>query len=130
MNNKDIIIFDGVCKMCNTFFRWVHKNDNYNVFMFTNFQSEFVKKRMDTIKNTDSIAVILKNGKILRKTRAVEYILTKTKKLYLVKLLLKITPKFISNLFYDIVASTRYGIFGKFDQCPILDQEYKSKFLD
>lgn len=116
--------------MCNTFFRWVHKNDNYNVFMFTNFQSEFVKKRMDTLKNADSIAVILKNGKVLRKIRAVEYILTKTKKLYLVKLLLKITPQFISNLFYDIVASTRYSIFGKFDQCPILDQEYKSKFLD
>ena len=116
--------------MCNTFFRWVHKNDNYNVFMFTNFQSEFVKNKMDVLKNTDSIAVILKDGKILRKTRAVEYILKKIKKLFLIKLLLKISPNFISNFFYNIIAKTRYSIFGKFDQCPILDKEYKSKFLD
>ena len=67
MVKKDIIIYDGVCKMCNAFFRWVHKNDKKNVFMFTNFQSNYTSNKMDILKDSNSIAVILADGTVLRK---------------------------------------------------------------
>jgi len=130
MINNDIIIYDGVCVMCNSFFRWVHKNDKKNVFMFSNFQSKYSLNNMDKLKNTDSIAVVLKDGGVLRKTEAVYYILKKTNSFLAARFLIFVIPYPISNIFYDFIASIRYNIFGKYDSCPILDNKYKLKFID
>tara|TARA_B100001113_G_C20711954_1_gene449763 strand:- start:6 stop:398 length:393 start_codon:yes stop_codon:yes gene_type:complete len=130
MISNDIIIYDGVCVMCNSFFRWVHKNDKKNIFMFSNFQSKFSLNNMDKLKNTDSIAVVLKDGGVLRKTEAVYYILKKTNSFLAARFLIFVIPYPISNIFYDFIASIRYNIFGKYDSCPILDNKYKLKFID
>ena len=130
MINNDIIIYDGVCVMCNSFFRWVHKNDKKNIFMFSNFQSKYSLNNMDKLKNTDSIAVVLKDGGVLRKTEAVYYILKKTNTFLAARFLIFVIPYPISNIFYDFIASIRYNIFGKYDSCPILDNKYKLKFID
>ena len=130
MISNDIIIYDGVCVMCNSFFRWVHKNDKKNIFMFSNFQSKFSLNNMDKLKNTDSIAVVLKDGGVLRKTEAVYYILKKTNSFLAARFLIFLIPYPISNIFYDFIASIRYNIFGKYDSCPILDNKYKLKFID
>ena len=130
MVKKDIIIYDGVCKMCNAFFRWVHKNDKKDIFMFTNFQSDYTSTKMDILKDSNSIAVILANGTVLRKINAIKHILKETKKFIIISLILKIVPNFIANFLYDIIANLRYVIFGRYDSCPILDEKYKSKFLN
>jgi predicted DCC family thiol-disulfide oxidoreductase YuxK len=130
MINNDIIIYDGVCVMCNSFFRWVHKNDKKNIFMFSNFQSKYSLNNMDKLKNRDSIAVVLKDGGVLRKTEAVYYILKKTNSFLAARFLIFVIPYPISNMFYDFIASIRYNIFGKYDSCPILDNKYKLKFID
>lgn len=130
MIKNDIIIYDGVCVMCNSFFRWVHKNDKKNIFMFSNFQSKYSLNNMDKLKNTDSIAVVLKDGGVLRKTEAVYYILKKTNSFLAARFLIFVVPYPISNIFYDFIASIRYNIFGKYDSCPILDNKYKLKFID
>lgn len=130
MVKKDIIIYDGVCKMCNAFFRWVHKNDEKDIFMFTNFQSDYTSTKMDILKDSNSIAVILANGTVLRKTNAIKHILKETKKFIIISLILKIVPNFIANFLYDIIADLRYVVFGRYDSCPILDEKYKSKFLN
>ena len=116
--------------MCNSFFRWVHKNDKKNIFMFSNFQSKYSLNNMDKLKNTDSIAVVLKDGGVLRKTEAVYYILKKTNSFLAARFLILVIPYPISNIFYDFIASIRYNIFGKYDSCPILDNKYKLKFID
>ena len=130
MIKNDIIIYDGVCVMCNSFFRWVHKNDKKNIFMFSNFQSKYSLNNMDKLKNRDSIAVVLKDGGVLRKTEAVYYILKKTNSFLAARFLIFVIPYSISNIFYDFIASIRYNIFGKYDPCPILDNKYKLKFID
>ena len=130
MISNDIIIYDGVCVMCNSFFRWVHKNDKKNIFMFSNFQSKFSSNNMNKLKNTDSIAVVLKDGGVLRKTKAIYYILKKINKLLIARFLIFAVPYPISDVFYDFIASIRYTIFGKYDSCPVLDKCYKLKFVD
>ena len=130
MVKKDIIIYDGVCKMCNVFFRWVHKNDKKDIFMFTSFQSDYTSTKMDILKDSNSIAVILADGTVLRKINAIKHILKETKKFIIISLILKIVPNFITNFLYDIIADLRYVVFGRYDSCPILDEKYKSKFLN
>ena len=126
---KDIIVFDGVCILCSKFFRWVLKNDRINIFTFTNIQSNFYLKNKKINKSIDSILVITKNEEILYESDAVNYILKKINKLLLIRFLIIITPNFISNFFYRIIAKNRYKIFGKKDSCYIPTEEELKKFI-
>ena len=126
---KDIIVFDGVCILCNKFYMWVLKNDRFNIFKFTNIQSDFYLKNKKINKSIDSILVITKNEEIFYESDAVNYILKKINKLLLVRFLIIITPNFISNFFYGIIAKNRYKIFGKKDSCYVPTEEEIKKFI-
>ena len=125
---KDIIVFDGLCVMCNSFFKWVLKNDKDDKYLFANIQSNFYKKNMDINKSIDSIILIKKNN-IFYESEAIKYILKDLDKFFLLRLVLNVTPKFISNFFYKIIANNRYKIFGKKDKCELPNKNLLSKFL-
>jgi predicted DCC family thiol-disulfide oxidoreductase YuxK len=124
----EIIIYDGVCVLCNFFIRWILKKDQNFNFKVTNLQSNFTKTHYPEVTGVDSVAVILSNGSILQKSKAVYYILMKVKTLRIVRVLIFLTPTFLSNLIYDFVAKTRYLFFGKYKMCPVLDV-FKDRFL-
>ena len=126
---KDIIVFDGVCVICNKFYKWILKNDRNNQFMFTNTQSKFYSKNSNIDKSKDSIIVIINNNKILYESDAVAYIFRKTKTQLAIRILIYIFPKFISNFFYRIVAKNRYKIFGKKEKCYIPTEKEMNKFI-
>ena len=124
----EIIIYDGVCVLCNFFIRWILKKDQNFNFKVTNLQSNFTKTHYPEVTKVDSVAVILSNGAILQKSKADYYILMKVKTLRIVRVLIFLTPTFLSNLIYDFVAKTRYLFFGKYKMCPVLDV-FKDRFL-
>ena len=125
---KDIIVFDGLCVMCNSFFKWVLKNDKDDKYLFANIQSNFYKKNMDINKSIDSI-ILIKENNIFYESEAIKYILKDLDKFFLIRLVLNVTPKFISNFFYKIIANNRYKIFGKKDKCELPNKNLLSKFL-
>ena len=125
---KDIIVFDGLCVMCNSFFKWVLKNDIDDKYLFANIQSNFYKKNMDINKSIDSI-ILIKESNVFYESEAIKYILKDLDKFFLLQLVLNVTPKFISNFFYKIVAQNRYKIFSKKDKCEIPKKNQLSKFL-
>ena len=125
---KDIIVFDGLCVMCNSFFKWVLKNDKDDKYLFANIQSNFYKKNMDINKSIDSI-ILIKESSVFYESEAIKYILKDLDKFFLLQLVLNVTPKFISNFFYKIIANNRYKIFGKKDKCELPNKNLLSKFL-
>lgn len=126
----EIIIYDGVCVLCNFFIRWILKKDQNFNFKVTNLQSNFTKKNYIEVTKVDSVAVILKDGVILQKSKAVSYILKKTKRLLLIRLLLIVFPSFLSNFIYDLIAKSRYLLFGKYSSCPVLVGDLKSRIIE
>ena len=125
---KDIIVFDGLCVMCNSFFKWVLKNDIDDKYLFANIQSNFYKKNMDINKSIDSI-ILIKENNIFYESEAINHILKDLDKFYLLQLVLNVTPTFINNFFYKIIANNRYKIFGKKDKCELPKKNQISKFL-
>ena len=125
---KDIIVFDGLCVMCNSFFKWVLKNDKDDKYLFANIQSNFYKKNMDINKSIDSI-ILIKESNVFYESEAIKYILKDLDKFFILQLVLNVTPKFISNFFYKIIANNRYKIFGKKDKCELPNKNLLSKFL-
>jgi len=124
-----IIVFDGECLICNSFYKWVLRNDKKNDFFFSNIQSQFYSRNSNIDKSKDSIIVIINNKKILYESDAVAYIFRKTKKQLAIRILISIFPKFISNFFYRIVAKNRYKIFGKKEKCYIPTEKEMNKFI-
>lgn len=126
----EIIIYDGVCVLCNFFIRWILKKDQNFNFKVTNLQSNFTKTNYIEVTKVDSVAVILKDGGILQKSKAVAYILKKIKRLLLIRLLLIVFPSFLSNFIYDLIAKSRYLLFGKYSSCPVLVGDLKSRIIE
>ena len=126
----EIIIYDGICVLCNFFIRLILDKDKDEHFSVTSLQSNFTKTHYPDVLKVDSVAVIKKDGTILQKSKAVFYILRKLKMLFLIRVLILILPAFISNIVYDIVAFTRYKLFGKYESCPIINGDLKSRIIE
>ena len=130
ISKKDVVVFDGVCVLCNKFFNWLIKNDKNEKFMYTNFQSDFSKKNNLKLKDINSVAVIKTNGEKIYKVQAVYYILKKIDRYFIVQILLKLLPLFLTNICYDIIANFRYRIFGKYETCIIPNENVRKNFIN
>ena len=129
LKNNEVIIYDGICVLCNKYIKWVLDKDKENLFLISNLQSKFTEEKFPELRKIDSVAVIKKNGEIIQKSKAVNHILKSINRLILLRTILNILPLSISNFFYDIVAKSRYRVFGKFDSCQLPEPEYKSRFI-
>ena len=128
LKNNEVIIYDGICVLCNKYIKWVLDKDKENLFLISNLQSKFTEEKFPELRKIDSVAVIKKNGEIVLKSKAVNHILKSINRLILLRTILNILPLSISNFFYDIVAKSRYKVFGKYESCPIIKVE-KNKIL-
>ena len=124
MGKKEIIIVDGKCVLCNSITKWLIKKDKNKIFEIASLESEYIKKNFQNIYNVDSVAVVDSLGNVFQKSLAILYILKKIDKLFWIQILIRLLPLFLTNFFYDLVAKTRYKIFGKYDQCMINNNDY------
>ena len=132
MNNKPIILFDGVCNLCNTSVQFVIKHDKRAFFTFASLQGEtgqrLLKKYGLTAEDLNSFVLIINNKALTRSAAA----LTVARNLGgIIKLLygFMIIPAFIRDGMYNIIAKNRYKWFGKRDSCMIPSPELSSRFL-
>ena len=126
---NEIIIFDGECFICNRFYKWLLRNDKKNHFMFTNIQSKFYSENSNIDKSKDSI-IVIRNNKILYESDAINYIFKKTETQLLLRFILSIFPRFISNSIYRTIAKNRYNFFGKKETCYIPDKDELKRFIN
>ena len=131
---KKIILFDGVCNLCNESVIKVIKNDKKNVFLFTAIQSETGKKiihhlGIDTSK-TDSIILYEPKNAYYVKAAAALKIMKEFSGFWKLMQVFTILPNSFNNIFYDYIARNRYKWYGKKDSCMIPTPELKAKFLD
>lgn len=117
-----IILFDGVCNLCNGVVKFITKRDYNKKFSFLSLQSEEGKKLLLQYKinsfTTDSI-VYIKDNEAFIKSKAAIAIARDLGGIYKLLLVFKILPSFINDFFYDFVARNRYRFFGKNDYCAL-----------
>ena len=127
-----IILFDGVCNLCNGAVNFVIKRDPGNVFKFTPLQEKqgvlLLKKHAIDAQELDSI-VLVENKKVYTKSSAALRIARKLSGLWPLFFVLLIIPSFIRDGVYDFIAKNRYKWFGKKEQCMIPTPGLKEKFL-
>lgn len=131
--NKKVILFDGVCNLCNQSVLKIIKYDKHNTFLFTALQSEKGKEILNLLRinssKVDSIVLYDPGVSYDIKSTAALKIMQDFKGLWRISFLFLFIPEYIRNYLYDIIAKNRYQWFGKKEVCMIPTPELKAKFL-
>ena len=129
MTNTKIILFDGVCNLCNGFVNKIIANDPDSIFNFVSLQSELgneliqkhnISPQIDSVILIESKAVYIKSKAAIR--------IMKILKMYSFITFFDFLPLAIKDLIYDFVAKYRYSWFGKSETCLIPNENLKSRF--
>ena len=133
MHNKKIILFDGVCNLCNGAITFIIKRDKNDVFRYAPLQSEVSKnlaaKHKIDLDKVDSIILVTDQSAVAKSTAALRIAKHLSGGWPLLAVFF-ILPTFLRNAVYDFIARNRYKWFGKKNACMIPTPELKSKFLD
>lgn len=129
---KDIVLFDGVCNLCNGAINFIIARDPNDRYRFAALESDIgqellTKYNIDSEK-IDSI-VLIRKGSAFAKAGAALRIAKGMSGAWPLLYALRIIPKFIANSVYDFIAKNRYKWFGKKESCMIPTPELKQKFL-
>ena len=135
--NKNIIVFDGECMLCNNYIKFITRNDSKDYFRFISMQNKDALKRInlrkDMITNNESI-ILINHDSVKTKSTAVIYILSQLQFPYNLFKVLSVLPTNLLDYFYNFIATRRYKIFGKVDHCSAIysseEQEIKHKIIE
>ncbi|MFL9836014.1 thiol-disulfide oxidoreductase DCC family protein [Flavobacterium sp. ST-75] len=132
-DNKKIILFDGVCNLCDSTVQFIIKRDKKDIFRFVALQSELGEEIIKHIgvdrSKTDSIILYEPGIAYYYKSEAAIKIASVLGGIYTLMNVFSILPKSLSNSIYDYIARNRYKWYGKKDECMIPTPEMKAKFL-
>lgn len=133
MEQHPILLFDGVCNLCNGAVQFLIQRDPKGIFRFASLQSDAAQGLLSQFPQapTDiSTIILVEDGRMYTKSdaalRAARYLSGAWPALYG----FIIVPRPIRNAVYDWIARNRYRWFGKKDQCMIPTPGLKERFLD
>ncbi|MDZ4840455.1 MAG: DCC1-like thiol-disulfide oxidoreductase family protein [Bacteroidota bacterium] len=131
--NKPILLFDGVCKLCQSEVQFIIKNDPFGKIAMASLQSNAGKQLLDKYRFQDpkmSTMVLIDEGKIYIKSEAALRVAKYLKSPWSLLKYLSIIPLFIRNYVYDLVSKNRYNWFGKHNECWLPTPELMGRFIE
>lgn len=128
-----VILFDGVCKLCNAWSKFIIKYDQQHTFKLCNVQSNEGKKILLHFGfPTDLYETMLyiEGNQYFEKSDAFFQIMAKLTYPWKAVCIFKFIPKTIRNWAYDRIALNRYSLFGKYDYCHLPSPDHEARFLN
>lgn len=127
-----IILFDGVCKLCNGWSRFIIRFDMHKKFKLCAVQSDegqAILTWFDYPTDYFETMLLVQGNRVLEKSDSFLAIVSQLPFPWSVVRILKIFPKGFRDWFYDRVALNRYRIFGKYDVCVLASADHNKRFL-
>ncbi|WP_078556044.1 thiol-disulfide oxidoreductase DCC family protein [Bacillus alkalicellulosilyticus] len=131
-NEHQIVLFDGVCNMCNSLVTFLIKRDPEGMFQYAALQSDAGQKLLQQYglpTNDFGSFILIKKGKFYTKSSAALHVLKELKGAWKLLYPLIIVPRPIRDFVYSLIAHNRYRLFGKKQECMIPTPELKKRFL-
>ena len=127
-----VLLFDGVCNLCNASVQWVLKRDRRGVFRFAALQSEagraLLRESGLSSENFDTV-VLVDGPRVFTRSDAALEIVRRIGGPWSLLAVFKIVPRPVRNAVYDWVARHRYRWFGKTESCMIPQPEWAKRFI-
>ena len=134
-----IVLYDGVCGLCNRLVQFILKRDRNDRFRFAALQSEFGRRILlrhgRDPEVLDTVYLVLDHGqpneRVLTRNDAVAAVLEELGGIWRpFGEFLRFLPRSLRDWQYNLIARNRYRLFGKYDVCPVPDPKIRHKFLD
>ncbi len=126
---KNIILFDGVCNLCNNTVNLIIRKDKRRKFYFSSLQSDIGQHYQSLLGHQVDSILYIREGQILSKSNAALYIAKDLGFPWSFLFIFKIIPTFLRNLCYDFIAKYRYKWFGKQDSCRMPTEAERKRFI-
>ncbi len=135
---QHLILYDGVCGLCNRWIRQILTRDPGGLFHFASLQSEVGRALLRQYgRNPDLLDTIYvladyksQSPRIMARARAILFVISRLKSPWRFLRFLELLPTSVLDGVYSLIASNRYRTFGKYDTCQIPPETYKERFID
>lgn len=132
-----VVLYDGVCAMCNAIVRFVLRRDPDGHFRFVALQSESARQLLQrhgrVANDLDTMYLMTGYGggdeRLLEKSSAAIETLRRLGGLWRAAVLLRIVPAPIRDFAYALIVRNRYRLFGRYDYCPLTPPQWRARFL-
>lgn len=131
---KEIILFDGVCNLCNGSVQFILKREKFPIFRFASIQSETGKELLNWCglpRDYNDAVIYIEKGNVHQGSTAALRIGQRLKFPWsMISTMGLFTPKSFRDWVYRQIGIHRYQWFGKRDVCMIPTKELKMRFYD
>lgn len=131
-SKSPILLFDGVCNLCNATVRFTIRRDRKGIFKFAALQSEtgqmLLKKHGLDADDFDSFVLIEGEDYYLKSTAALRVMKT-WGGVWKIWSVFKIVPAPLRDLIYSLIAKNRYRVFGRRSECVVPTDDVRERFL-
>jgi predicted DCC family thiol-disulfide oxidoreductase YuxK len=132
-----VILYDGVCGLCNGFVRFVARRDPHDGLRFAALDSplgDAVRARHPTLAGIDSIVLVehlgTPNECVSTRSDAALRIMSHLPWPSRTWGAARVLPRALRDGLYDLVARNRYRVFGRYDECPLPSAELRHRLID
>ncbi|WP_076792454.1 thiol-disulfide oxidoreductase DCC family protein [Chlorobium sp. KB01] len=130
---ENIVIFDGVCNLCEFSVNFIFEHDTVGHFSFTPAQSppgaSLLKHFGINTSRLDTVVLVRGDRAFTRSAAAIE-IASRLDMPWNLLTLFQAVPEFLRDVIYDLIAQNRYQLFGKKDQCMLPSEGLRRRFLE
>ncbi len=130
-----ILLYDGVCGLCNRFVQFVLKHDAAAQFYFASLQSDYASRILQQhaldSQDLDTVYVVEAPGTQpkSRSDAVISILRTMGGFWSAIATVLRVFPKPVRDWGYNLLARNRYRIFGKYESCSLPEKKYQDRFL-
>jgi len=129
---EPVLLFDGVCNLCNGSVQWILQHDRRGIFRFASLQSDtgqtLLKHFQLAVDQFDTV-VLIDGAQMFTRSDAALEIVRRLNPPWSWLWIFRIIPRPLRNAVYDWVARNRYRWFGRQEQCMLPRPEWKNRFL-
>jgi predicted DCC family thiol-disulfide oxidoreductase YuxK len=127
---RAVLLFDGVCTLCNGFVQFVIQRDPAGRFQFATLQSDAARRLLQAAPQPlPDTLVLVENGRVFLRSTAALRVARGLKFPWPLAFVLVVVPRPLRDWVYDIVARNRYRWFGRRDVCMVPTPELRARFL-
>src|SRR5215831_3495611 len=128
-----IVLFDGVCNLCNSSVQFIIKRDKKKKFLFGSLQGKAGQQYLEKYQlptSTFNSFMLIEGEKLYTRSTAALKMLKHLGGIWSLFYCLIIIPPFIRDAVYNLIAKNRYRWFGKKEACWVPTPDLRSRFLD
>lgn len=135
-DSAPVMLYDGVCGLCNKSVQMILARDRRGTMRFAALQSDYgqaVINRHPELHGVDSVVLVEREGgreRVRVRSDAALALASYLGGFWKLPAALRIIPRPLRDFLYNLVARSRYRLFGKYDSCMLPPPEVRSRFID